>query len=261
MNPRTLLRFAAAVTAVVLAGAAQAADPARVIALQGEASTESGRLSIGSTIPAGSTIRTGADGRVGILASQIYVQLDPESELRIEGGAADPVRMALVEGRARVVDTRTNPAPADLSVLNANAAIAGGDSEYYILKEKGGRYAMFCEWTGRLAVTREPQSVTAGSNECVLSKPYEPLYGTNGHDHQIPLLPMPDAAFSDPASEHFNAADVAAGPTPLFADPLFAPDFARDPCDVPGSGCAFRGPIVVEPPPDTGGCAPGIPCD
>jgi hypothetical protein len=110
-------------------------------------------------------------------------------------------------------------------------------------------------------VTRQPQSVTAGSNECVLSRPHEPLYGTNGHDHQIPLLPMPDAAFNDPASEHFNTADVAAGPPGLFADPLFPPDYARDPCDVPGSGCNQRGLIVVEPPPDTGGCAPGIPCD
>jgi hypothetical protein len=262
MNSRTLFRFAVAASVVALSGAAQAADPARVIALQGEASTEAGRLAVGSTIADGSTIRTGADGRVGILASQIYVQLDPDSVLRIEGGAADPVRMALVEGRARVVDTRTDPVPADLAVINTNAAIAGGDSEYYILKEKGGRYAMFCEWTGKLAVTRQPQSVTAGSNECVLSKPHEPLYGTNGHDHQIPLLAMPVAAFNDPASDHFNTADVAGGPPGLFADPLFAPDFARDPCDVPGSGCGqLRGPIVVEPPPDTGGCAPGVACE
>ena len=161
----------------------------------------------------------------------------------------------------RVVDTRANPSAAELQVVDATASIAGGDSEYYILAEKGGRYAMFCEWTGSLAVTRQPQSITAGSRECVLSKPYEPLYGTNGHDHQIPLLVLPDAAFNDPAADHFNAADVAGGPPGLFSDPLYPPDFQRDPCDVPGSGCAINPSIIiVDPPPDTGGCAPGVVC-
>lgn len=264
MSQRSWIRFVAA-AAVALAGAAHADAPvARVAALQGKATADAATLAVGDPILAGSVIRTGVDSRVGVFASQIYVQLDPQSTLSIERDASGRVRMALTEGRARIVDTRENPTPADLSVVDATAAIAGGDSEFYILDEKAGRYAMFCEWSGPLAVTRDPKSVTAGPNQCVLAKPHEPLYSAQGHEHQIPLLPLPDdAAFADPASDHFDTTDVAAGPPGLgFGDPIFPPERQRDPCDIPGSGCAIgpAGPIVVEPPPDTGGCAPGVVC-
>jgi hypothetical protein len=263
MSHRNWIRFAAA-AALALSGAARADEPAaEVIALQGNATADAATLAIGDSIVAGSVVRTGANSRIGFLASQIYVQLDPQSALKLERDASGHVKMALTEGRARIVDTRSNPVPADLEVVDANAAIAGGDAEFYILNEKAGRYAMFCEWAGPLAVTRDPKSVTAGPRECVLAKPHEPLYAAKGHDHQIPLLPLPyDAVFADPASNHFDATDVAAGPPGLgFANPFDPPDRQRDPCDVPGTGCTARGSIiVVEPPPDTGGCAPGVAC-
>ena len=264
MSQRSLIRFIAA-AAVALASAARADAPAaKVVALQGRATADAATLAVGDSIAPGSVIRTGADSRVGILASQLYVQLDPESELTLERDASGQVRMALGEGRARIVDTRANPAPADLSVLDTTAAIAGGDSEYYILTEKAGRYAMACEWTGPLTVTRDPKSLTAGPNQCILAKPHEPLYSAKGHDHQIALLPLPyDAAFADPAANHFDTSDVAAGPPGLgFGDPISPPEYQRDPCDVPGSGCATgpAPPIIIEPPPDTGGCAPGVIC-
>lgn len=261
MSQRSLIRFAA-VAAIALSGAARADAPvAKVVALQGDATAGAAKLAVGDPIVTGWVIRTGVDSRIGILASQIYVQLDPESALELERDASGQVRMALTEGAARIVDTRSNPTPTELTVVDATAAIAGGDSEFYILSEKAGRYAMFCEWSGPLAVTRVPKSVTAGPNECVLAKPHEPLYGAKGHDHRIPLLPLPDdAAFADPASDHFDTTDVAAGPPGLgFGEPIFPIERQRDPCDVPGSGCA-SGPIIIEPPPDTGGCAPGVVC-
>jgi hypothetical protein len=264
MSHRALLGL---IAAVALAGAARADAPAaQVVALQGNATADAATLAIGDAIVSGSVIRTGADGKVGILASQIYVQLDPQSALKLERDASGHVRMALTDGRARIVDTRANPVPADLSVVDATAAVAGGDAEFYVLNEKAGRYAMFCEWTGPLAVSRDPKSLTAGPNQCVLAKPHEPLYGANGHEHQIPLLPLPnDAVFADPASDHFDTTDVAAGPPGLgFNDPINPPDRQRDPCDVPGSGCQVKSlggpPVVIEPPPDTGGCAPGVVC-
>ena len=267
MSHRALLALAAA-AAFTLASSAHADEPAaRVIALQGNATADAANLAVGDPIVAGSVVRTGAAGRVGFLASQIYVQLDPQSALKLERDASGHVKMALSEGRARIIDTRANPVPAELQVVDAEAAVAGGDAEFYVLNEKAGRYAMFCEWTGPLQVTRAPKSLTAGPNQCVLAKPHEPLYAANGHDHQIPLLPLPyDAVFTDPASGHFDTTDVAAGPPGLgFANPLDPPDRQRDPCDVPGSGCQGRvlggPPIVIEPPPDTGGCAPGVACN
>ena len=245
---------------LALAGSARAEDPAaQVLALEGSASANGSSVAVGDTIASGATLRTGANSRVGILASQIYVQLDPNSSLDLRRDASGQVQMALTEGAARIVDTRKDPVPAELKVVDATATIAGGDSEYYVLAEKAGRYAMFCEWSGPLTVTRDPKTVTAGPNQCVLAKPHEPLYPANGHDHQIPLLPLPyDAVF---APDGFTP-DVAAGPAGLAFDPLFSPDRARDPCDVPGSGCRISSaPIVVEPPPDTGGCAPGVICN
>lgn len=264
MSKRSLIRFVA-VLAVVVAASARADSPAaRVIALQGSATAGERSLAVGDSIPAGSVLRTGSDSRVGILASQIYVQLDPDSALALDRDASGAMRMALESGRARVVDTRANPTPTDLSVVDATATIAGGDSEVYVLKEKAGRYAMFCEWSGPLAVARDPKALTIGPNQCALARPREPLYSANGHDHQIPLLPLPaDAVFDDPAADHFDTTDVAAGPPGMgFGDPLFPPEYQRDPCDVPGSGCAIApaGLIVVEPPPDGGGCAPGVAC-
>ncbi len=264
MSKRSLIRFVAIAIVALAADARADAPAARVIALQGNATAGAGSLAVGDSIPSGSVVRTDADSRIGILASQIYVQLDPQSALALERDASGAMRMELEAGRARVVDTRTNPTPTDLSVVDTTATIAGGDSEFYILKEKAGRYAMFCEWTGPLAVARDPKALTIGPNQCALAKPHEPLYSANGHDHQIPLLPLPaDAAFNDAASNHFDTTDVAAGPPGLgFGEPLFSPDMQRDPCDVPGSGCALGpgGPIIIEPPPDTGGCAPGVAC-
>ncbi|MFI5317721.1 MAG: hypothetical protein ACHQ6T_18610, partial [Myxococcota bacterium] len=220
-------------------------------------------LAVGDSIVAGSVIRTGADSRVGIFANEIYVQLDPQSALQLESDASGHVRMSLQSGRARIIDTRGGGDVAALRVDDASSAISGGDSEVYVLNEKAGRYAMFCDWTGPVQVTREPKSLRAEPGNCVLAKPHEPLYSANGHEHQIPLLPLPgDVALADPPANHFDTTDVAAGPPGFgFGEPVSPIDRQRDPCDVPGSGCATGKKLtVVEPPPDTGGCAPGVIC-
>jgi hypothetical protein len=262
MSLRALVGF---VAAVALAGAARADAPAaQVVALEGHATADAANLAIGDSIVTGSVIRTGADSRVGIFASEIYVQLDPQSALQLERDASGQVRMTLQSGRARIIDTRGGGKPGAFRVDDASDAIAGGDSEVYILNEKAGRYAMFCDWTGPVQVTRDPKSLRADPGNCVLAKPHEALYAAKGHDHQIPLLPLPaDVALSDAPANHFDTTDVAAGPPGFgFGDPVDPIQRQRDPCDVPGSGCATAkaGFTVVEPPPDTGGCAPGVIC-
>ncbi|HTO69346.1 MAG TPA: hypothetical protein VMR31_05745 [Myxococcota bacterium] len=262
MSLRTVVGLLAA---VALAGAARADSPAaQVVALEGRATADAADLAIGDSIVAGSVIRTAADSRVGVFAGEIYVQLDPQSALRLERDAGGHVTMTLQEGRARIVDTRGAGDPAALRVDSAKSTIAtNGDSEVYILNEKAGRYAMFCDWKGPVQVTRNPKSLHADPGHCVLSKPHEDLYAANGHDHQIPLLPLPnDAALFDAPANHFDTTDVAAGPPGFgFGDPVSPIERQRDPCDVPGSGCiAQTGLRVVEPPPVTGGCAPGVVC-
>ena len=250
--------------AVLFASAARADAPAAtVVALQGHATADAAPLAIGDAVVVGSVVRTGADSRVGVFANDLYVQLDPQSALRIERDATNHVTMTLSEGRARIVDTRNGGENAALRIDGASEKIAGGDSEVYILNEKAGRYAMFCDWKGPVQVTRDPKSLHADPGNCILSKPHEDLYSAKGHDHQIPLLPLPDdAVLIDPPSNHFDTTDVAAGPPGFgFGDPVAPIDRQRDPCDVPGSGCAVNEKLhVIEPPPVTGGCAPGVIC-
>lgn len=261
MSLRAVLGF---IAAVALAGAARADAPAaEVVALQGKATADAASLAVGDPIVAGSLIRTGADSKVGILASDIYVQLDPQTAVLLERDASGHTKMTLQEGRARIIDTRGGGNPGALRIDNADSVIAGGDAEVYVLNEKAGRYAMFCNWTGPVQVTRDPKSLSVDPGNCVLAKPHEPLYAAKGHDHQIPLLPLPyDAVLFDAPANHFDTTDVAAGPPGVgFGDPVAPIDMQRDPCDVPGSGCASgRALTVVEPPPDGGGCAPGVIC-
>ena len=262
MSLRAVVSFLAG---VALAGAARADAPAaEVVALSGHASANAAPLAIGDPIAAGSLLRTGSDSRVGILARDIYVQLDPQSAVLLEGDPSGHVKMTLQEGRARIIDTRgKGAAPGSLRIDDADAAVAGGDSEVYVLNEKAGRYGMFCNWTGPVTVTREPKTLSVDPGKCVLAKPHEPLYGARGHEHQIPLLPLPnDAVLFDAPANHFDTTDVAAGPPGFaFSGPMTPPDRQRDPCDTPGSGCLTRqGLIVVEPPPNGGGCAPGVIC-
>ena len=248
--------------AALLAGSARADAPAaEVVALEGKATANAAPLALGDPIAAGSVIRTGSDGKVGVLASDIYVQLDPQSAVLVENDAGR-VKLTLQEGRARIIDTRGNAPAGSLSIDQATSAVAGGDSEVYVLNEKAGRYAMFCNWTGPVQVTRDPSALSVDPGHCVLSKPHEPLYGAKGHDHQIPLLPLPyDAVLFDAPANHFDTTDVAAGPPGFgFGDPMTPLDRQRDPCDTPGSGCATKAITIIEPPPDGGGCAPGVIC-
>ncbi len=259
-----MFRTALALTlSLALCAAAHAAPTAEVVALEGRATADAAPLSLGDPIAAGSTIRTGTDGKVGILANDVYVQLDPQTVVLLERDSNDRVKLSLQEGRARIIDTRGGGTPGALRIDDSTAVIAGGDSEVYVLNEKAGRYAMFCNWTGPVQVTRDPKSLNADPGNCVLSKPREPLYAAKGHDHQIPLLPLPyDAVLFDAPANHFDTTDVAAGPPGFgFGDPVNPLEINRDPCDTPGSGCSRGvGLTVVEPPPDGGGCAPGVVC-
>jgi hypothetical protein len=257
-----MIRSAALIAAGLLLAQTALADSlvGKVAALEGHAMANQRELAVGDAVPAGSVIRTKESSRVGIFVGDIYVQLDPQSALLLERDENGRVKTHLQSGRARIIDTRGEGDPGAIRVDKTTAMISGGDKEVYILSEKAGRYAMFCEWTSPLAVTRDPKSLSVDPGNCVLSKPKEPLYAAKGHDHQIPLLPLPaDLALNDPATDHFDLADVGAGPSPLgFGGPLDPAIRERDPCDTPGSGC---GVTVVEPPPDTGGCAPGQNCN
>jgi hypothetical protein len=248
--------------AMLLAVSVRAADPvAEVFIVDGSAVAGERELGRGDPIASGELVRTAPGSRVGLFAGEIYVQLDPDSALRFERDAQNRTRLELQAGRARIVDTRGGGEPGAIAAGGGEAPIAGGDKEVYLLSEKTGRYAMFCDWTEPLTVARHPHSASAPPGDCILVRPEEAPYAASGHDHQIPLLPGPDDAPADALSQHF-APDVASGPFHGFPGPLDALDLERDPCDLPGSGCEGRsGLIIIDPPPDPDFCAPGVICE
>jgi hypothetical protein len=113
-----------------------------VIALQGNATADAATLTLGDSIVSlGGPDRRRLEDRA---AKQIYVQLDPQSALA-RPRAPGHVKMALSEGRAHHRHPDES-APADLTVVDATAAIAGGAGVLH--PEREGRwYAMFCEWS------------------------------------------------------------------------------------------------------------------
>jgi hypothetical protein len=243
--------------ALLLASGAGAAEPvAEVFIVDGTAKAGERALARGDAIENGAVVSTDASSRVGLFAGEIYVQLDPESAVRFERDEQNRVQVELEAGRARIVDTRGSGEPGTVAAGGGEARIEGGDKEVYLLSEKTGRYAMFCDWTAPLAVSGNQRDASADPGDCILVKPGEAPYAARGHDHQIPLLSGPDDGPADLLVSRFGP-DVAAGPFHGFPGPAEVPDRERDPCDIPGSGCegALR---IVDPPPDPDDCAPGV---
>ncbi|HXX48352.1 MAG TPA: hypothetical protein VEN47_09000, partial [Myxococcota bacterium] len=99
------IRAAVTLAAVALfAGAAQADQPAaEVVALEGHATADAAPLAAGDAVVAGAVLHTGANSRLGVFANDIYLQLDPQSALRLERDSSGHVTMTLQEGRARII--------------------------------------------------------------------------------------------------------------------------------------------------------------
>jgi hypothetical protein len=256
---------------LALAGAALAADEVgRVTAVGGDATAQQPGaaprpLACGDAVLAGDTLRTGADSHVGVQMDDVATHLDGNSELVVGRTPHNTPSARLTKGKVRMVDPReTGADPAQLSVLAADAQVAGNDAEGYVFSEKVGPYAMLCEWDQPLPVTRGNEHKTADPNRCVIAKPKEPLYTANAHDARIPALAQecagPDLASLNSPLRHLTARDVASpGPAPGTSIAGFGdvnPSSAIVPaytCDVAGS-CSPQIPITVVEPPPVGGC-------
>jgi hypothetical protein len=234
-------------------------------------------LSCGDDIFHGDTLATGAGSHVGVLSGDYLTQVPDSSRVlfaQTGGGAPDAT---LKRGKVRIIDVREGDGEiARLAAGNAHVRVAGNDAEAYLLSEKVGDYAMFCEWDAPLDVVRNDEQKLADPEQCVIAKPTEPLYVADAHDERIQASEIetcpPDLGALATLDPHFNpisSRDVAAGPPPLdwssLAEPLEPP--GRNPCELPGSVCgAITGltpvtpgiGVVSEPPPGTGP-APGFP--
>lgn len=226
-------------------------------------------LACGDPVYAGDTVTTEEASSAGILMGEVLARVDATSALafgRTGEGAPDTT---LERGRVRVIDAREEGAAARLRARATAVEIAGTDTEAYLLAEKIGPYAMFCEWDAPLAVSRGPESRTLDPHQCVIAKDAEPLYVADAHDERIPAEGgppcPPELGHLAAPGPHFSPTDVAAGPPPdrwsSLARGVAGP--GRDSCEDPGSGCLGGGNggggiTIVSPPPGTGP-QPGAP--
>jgi carboxymethylenebutenolidase len=227
--------------------AAQDAVVAQVASVHGNVTAQrpgepARRLACGDRVFAGERVVTAAGSRVGLLSGDVYAQLDADSALlagRTSEGTPD---LELEAGKLRIIDRADAGAASRVGAVGAQARVRGNDAEAYVLREKIGAYAMFCEWDEPLEVSRGSERATAKPGRCVIAKAREPLYEAPAHEERLALA-APEEGQAGPvigaAPDHFTPTDVAAGPPQFFTPPLPGPPVMppRSPCDDPGSGC------------------------
>jgi hypothetical protein len=254
-----------------LAAAAEPAAVGQVVSVSGTAYAETPggarrALACGDTVRVGDLITTGEDGRVGVLASDVYAQIDSSSSARFDLAADREPDVALQKGRARLFGSATDAAARhhlETPQASSSTSSAGGDTEAYVLSEKAGAYSMLCEWGKPLDVKRigKPDTLLAGPGQCAIAKPREPLYLAKAHAQRIPLAgeaACPTGELIGKAADRFNLADVSAPPPPGGGIRPPAIDTGRpdQPCQV--AAClGGRGLRVVESPAGNGGI-PGV---
>jgi hypothetical protein len=204
-------------------------------------------LSCGDSIFDGDTLSTGADSNVGVLSGDFLTQVPDSSAVRFGQTGEGAPDATLERGRVRIIDVREDGTTARLAAGDAEVRVVGNDAEAYLLSEKTGGYAMFCEWDAPLDVARNGERKLADPNECVIAKPHEPLYVAQAHDARIPAsdvetcpLDLGSLASTDPHFSPIDSRDVAAPPPSLaWSNPAQPPGPPpRNPCEVPGSICS-----------------------
>lgn len=285
-TPRTIeraLRFLLPIALLAFAPAlAQAADPAlgQVTSVAGSVTAQQPggplrTLSCGDDVFAGDTIVTSEGARVGMLLGDVLAHAPEKGRLTLARNAAGEPDVTLEEGRVRLIDPREAGPAARLAALDTEAAVAGNDVEAYVLSEKVGPYAMFCEWDEPLDTARGDERLTAAPGECVIAKRTEPLYAARAHDQRIAAAPAEECAVDpnilaslagDPA-RHLDPAAVSAPPPVVTAgnaglgalNPAGASLGPVNACDSPASGCGVfpLAPVGLVEPPAVGGGGPG----
>jgi len=249
--------------ALPLAASADEAAVGQVTSLSGTATAvregASRPLACGDPVYSGESVVTTPGSSAGLLLGEdLLAQVGENSSLRLGTTAAGTPDTTLQRGAVRVIDAREGKPAARLAAGAAAARVQGGDAEAYVLSEKAGGYAMFCEWDAPLPVERGGKTLTADPKQCVIAKPDEPLYLAKAHEDRLPAGPDACPPVSIAAlGPHFPVApDVAAGPPAAFStSPAELPGLQRTGCESPGANC--RGVFVNEVPPGGGGGTPG----
>ncbi len=234
-----------------------------VISTSGQAYAEgpAGRrpLECGTPIEAGERVVTPEGALVGLLAGDVYVQLDGGTNLGIDRGADGTPSFDLTSGRARILDTREGGAPLVVKTPGATASGAGTDTEIAI----GDTGTEFCEDSGNLELQPSTgSSLIAGAGQCVTLAADGSATASQKTAEAIKLAGA-DACFDVAIVDHFTPGVAAPSAATISLAPIDPDRRIFGPCDDPGSGCTRfippppGGEIMEQPPGPV--CAPGFP--
>jgi hypothetical protein len=262
--------LAAAPLALLDAGSARAASPVGTVTSLSGSATAVGvdgaqrSLACGDAIQAGDQVEVSSDGEIGVLAGGSLAQLEGGSKARFDRTDAGAPSVDLEAGTLRMVDTRaTGSPPLRIGVPGAVARGVGGDSEAHLLREKGGPYALLCEWGTPLEVSRPNgrERVVAKPGHCAVARAREPIYLANAQSDRVPLAERAlctTGPIAGPIADRFDPNQVAAAPPPSGLLAPAPPAFERTPCDT--FRCGGRGGVglgVIESPVTPGGLPGG----
>jgi len=208
-------------------------------------------LACDDVVRACETLVTSPGARVGLLADDVFAQVDTDSRLEIGGGSG--VSLFLHSGGVRLIDTRGADAP-DYHVGTPYARISGhgGDAELRVGVQRTSAVTLACSHAGTLHVASGKRDAQAEAGSC-READGRSLRRLQAGEPRIGLPDAMDCGFEVATWKDFAPGDVAAPPFGPAAFPgvAAAQAFRRQPCDIPGSACgkAFpraSGPILQD---------------
>jgi len=134
-----------------------------------ESATDRRSLECQGVVADGERIVTDESSRAGLLAGDVYVQLDPSSSVAIGRTEAGALSLEVISGRVRLVDTGTGDgSPFEIRTPDSRAAGRGNDTEVTVSSQG----TEFCEAAADLDVTlREGNgSLVARPGQCVTAR-------------------------------------------------------------------------------------------
>jgi hypothetical protein len=229
----------------------QSGTVATVISITGEGYAEGpdGRrnLECNTPIRRGEHVVTPAGARVGLVSSDVYVQLDSGTDVTVDRGESGVPSFSFAMGHARVVDTRESGDALSISGAGSVASGLGTDTEVVVTGDR----AEYCEKGADLGVEGAKTRVTAKAGECLEVPAGKSPAASSKTAGEVPMA-SPSDCFDVGLVGHFTP-DVAAPPTRISLAPIDLDRRVFGPCDDPGSGCGlgddFPAMVIREQPP------------
>jgi hypothetical protein len=186
-------------------------------------------LSCQGLVGEGERIVTNQGSRVGLMAGDLYVQVEPGTSVTLGRTAAGAPSLEITSGRVRVVDTRAGEGPEfEIRTPDSRAVGRGNDTEVTVSQ----RGTELCEAAADLKVTKQDGSgsLAARPGQCVTAHGGEALAAAPRGESRIALSGA-EGCIEVAAVDHFLPSVAAAPPPTIGLAPMDPERRTYGPCD------------------------------